>query len=522
MGSGDYADSSSNTEGIVIASTTAAYLYRYGQTTITISYPNNETCDIGSPCDVVQFINNVYIFRGYQTAVPLAVNSITSASTTATVTTATAHGLSSLNWVTVANASPSGYNGIYQITVTGTTTFTYTIGSTLTSPATGIITARPCKPPLIWNLGLSSPAFAVVTTGANPIGAPIIYMPAVDWGQFFVSRFVLPYAKDQLIFSDILGPNNYDPSQNQFRILPGTADWIIAAFPYQDARLLVLYRKSVHTIILDNTSLTIAQSFEITRNFGCVARKSVANCGPSILWLSDQGVVQMSIGDELSLTNTSAPLSDPIQDQIDTINWSAAGAAYGVFFKNRYYLAVPTGSSTVNNALFIYNFLNQAWESIDSFPGGYDIQSFHILSYNGAERLHTVSSLGYVYLMEENQYDEWGVPGNIKQFQIAGSLKTRNYLCDTYDLKKVRRFQLEANLTAGDTFSGSYVLSNPDYTFTPLSYIAAATTDVTLRASVNRRGVSGRLEFSSTAGRPEFKAVIVEAQPFSRATTNFT
>lgn len=522
VGSGLYADSTTNTEGIVICSTATAYLYRYGQATITLAYPANETCAIGDPCCLEQFTNKLYLFRGYSTAATLTVSSITQAAGTATLTTSTNHGLATNAWVTVVGASPDGYNGLAKITVTGATTFTYAVSAALASPATGTITARPSKPPLYWDLNTSTAAFQVVTTGPSASGAPIINMPAVDWGMFFKSRMVLPWSRDQLILSDVLGPESYDPSQTQFRILPGTNDWIIAAFPYQLARLLVLYRKSVHAIYLDGTTLAIAGAYEVTRNFGCVARRSVINCGPSILWLSDLGVIQMSVNSELSLQNTSAPLSDPIQDVIDTINWTYAANAVATFWNNRYYLAVPTNGATINNTILVYNFLNEKWESVDTFPGGFDVLNFHVMTYNGQKRIHAVGTYGYVSLMEENETDQFGAPGSQVNYTITGLLKTRNYLAQTYDMKMVRRYQLEANLTASDSFTATYVLSNPDYSLTVPTYTSASTTDVTIRQTVKRRGISGRIEFTTTAGRPEFKAVIIESSTTSRATINYT
>jgi hypothetical protein len=57
------------------------------------------------------------------------ISSITRAGTTATVTTATNHGRSNGDTVSVWGASPSQYNGTFTITVTGATTFTYTMAS---------------------------------------------------------------------------------------------------------------------------------------------------------------------------------------------------------------------------------------------------------------------------------------------------------------------------------------------------------------------------------------------------------
>lgn len=78
-----------------------------------------------------------------QTPTPQAFTlaSLTRSSTTATATTNAAHGYSTGDYVTIAQASPDGYNGKVKITVTSTTVFTYTVSSGLSTPATGTITA---------------------------------------------------------------------------------------------------------------------------------------------------------------------------------------------------------------------------------------------------------------------------------------------------------------------------------------------------------------------------------------------
>jgi hypothetical protein len=83
----------------------------------------------------------VVMYRTLDTA--QSVSSITRSSSTATVTTAASHGYSTGDWITIAGASQSGYNGTFQITVTAATTYTYDLGSlTPATPATGTITAR--------------------------------------------------------------------------------------------------------------------------------------------------------------------------------------------------------------------------------------------------------------------------------------------------------------------------------------------------------------------------------------------
>ena len=84
------------------------------------------------------------------------------------MTTSDDHELATGDWVTLAGADQVEYGGIYQVTVTGDTTFTVEVAGAPTTPATGTITARPCKPPLVWD-GDVTHDFAVVTTGAHPM-----------------------------------------------------------------------------------------------------------------------------------------------------------------------------------------------------------------------------------------------------------------------------------------------------------------------------------------------------------------
>jgi phage tail sheath protein FI len=71
-----------------------------------------------------------------------SVTSITRAAGIATVTTASAHGFTTGQSVTIAGANQTAYNGTFTITVTGATTFTYTVAGTPATPATGTITAE--------------------------------------------------------------------------------------------------------------------------------------------------------------------------------------------------------------------------------------------------------------------------------------------------------------------------------------------------------------------------------------------
>jgi hypothetical protein len=70
------------------------------------------------------------------------VSTITRTGVTATVTTATAHGLATGDVALIAGATQGDYNGSFVVTVTGATTFTYDVANSPVTPATGTITCR--------------------------------------------------------------------------------------------------------------------------------------------------------------------------------------------------------------------------------------------------------------------------------------------------------------------------------------------------------------------------------------------
>lgn len=70
----------------------------------------------------------------------VALSSLTQTTGTATATTASAHGLRDGMLVRIAGANQTEYNGDHYITVASSTTFTFSVGSGATSPATGTVT----------------------------------------------------------------------------------------------------------------------------------------------------------------------------------------------------------------------------------------------------------------------------------------------------------------------------------------------------------------------------------------------
>jgi hypothetical protein len=80
----------------------------------------------------VRYNTTLQTFEGYSTYNGQTISSITNVTTTATLTTATNHNLTTGTFITVSGATPAAYNGTFSITVVDAVSFTYTM---LTDPA---------------------------------------------------------------------------------------------------------------------------------------------------------------------------------------------------------------------------------------------------------------------------------------------------------------------------------------------------------------------------------------------------
>ena len=381
------------------------------------------------------------------------------------------------------------------------------------------------KDPLEWDGDYTTPTAFVVKDNATP-GAGRIKCPRTNFGVFVSNRLFVPQPDDSqytVLASDILDTDNFYPAESQFRINRGTADRLVGFTPYLENQLIVFFRNSIH--IINNTALTnSAGVFEITRQRGCVARKSVAASGPQYYFLSDDGVYTLqqgldpakNLGVAISKVSGEAlPLSQPIQDQFADVNYAHADKSVGIVFDNKYYLAVPTGSSTTNNKVFVYDILNTAWSSVDSFPAGFQIDDFVTVLHGTSpqrRRLFAVSDKGW-HLIEESTTDITGTIGSVSTTSTAipAKLKTRSYTFGNVDIKRWRRGQVGCEVTNGDQFTIKVNTVDPDRTNTVHTENATTSQDKLIRFGSGRaRGYAANIEIDVTAGQPKFRHISIE------------
>jgi hypothetical protein len=99
-----------------------------------VKLPNGTTAQRSATPTVgsIRYNTTLQAFEGYTTFNGQTISSITNVTTTALLTTAANHNLTTGTFVTVSGATPAAYNGTFSITVVDDTSFTYTM---LTTPA---------------------------------------------------------------------------------------------------------------------------------------------------------------------------------------------------------------------------------------------------------------------------------------------------------------------------------------------------------------------------------------------------
>ena len=389
------------------------------------------------------------------------------------------------------------------------------------------------KTPLEWDGDYSSPTDFVVKANASP-GGGNIQCPNTDFGVFFRNRLIIPQPTDSkysILMSNLLNTDVYTTADAQFRINKGSADFLVGFYPYQEDQLIVFMRNSIH-MINNIATVSAANTYEITRQHGCVARKSIAQSGPQTFFLSDNGVIVLSPGTDPAkglgvaiskVTGETLPMTQQIQNQFDEVNYKYADLACGVVFDNKYYLAVPTGSSTKPNKVFVYDLISSAWISVDSYPAmagslAFQVDDWVICSHGSdptKRRLFACNPTGF-YLMEENETDDNGRKiGSASESgttAIAGKLKTRSFTLGNQNVKRWRRGQLGIKTVDNDAFTIKVNSIDPDNSETVLSHTADSTEETLLRFGTGRiRGYGANVEITVTAGRPSFRHVSLQA-----------
>jgi hypothetical protein len=366
---------------------------------------------------------------------------------------------------------------------------------------------------------------------------PFYYTPA---GTFNSPTYTNRKITDEIAVSDILDSHTFDQIANQFRITGGTTDYLVAMQGFYDDNLVVLNRNSLHIINGTGGSLNDTKVTQLTTEVGCLAKKSVVMKGNAMFFLSDDGVYAVEFLNDYNLRGADEPISKNIQPYIDRINKNLASEAVGVLFNNRYYLAVALDSSAGannaagNNTILVFNFLNKAWESIDTF-GASDFIIKNLIIGSAAERdsIYAVTSLGGLHELEatESSLDSLVSAGATTTFSINSSLTTRGYALGNLDRKRFTDGQVTMQCVDGGLgeYAISFAAEDPDNnqpigtttTFLGGTVLGTGSTPEDETGNIRFRlggirGYVGSLTLTRTIGSPKITSIKVTGSVTNR------
>jgi len=350
----------------------------------------------------------------------VAVTSITHTGGVATVTTSAEHGYLTGADVTIAGSSDTEFNGRFNVTVTSATEFTYEVASS-TSPAGGTITATNNQDYYACTVITSAGESPVTTSGSW--SALNTIMPNCTHGVFIANRLTAPTRYDAsstaygnhrqfIAVSDSL--DHAHTFFNQiFRINFGSDSEIRDLLVYDENRLLIFTDKDVSMVtgyIITNESPGTNTAFSsgvsiqpVIRNYGVSGRGAAVVVGSDVyFYASRRGVVSLAQTEQSKVRGVDMPLSEPVQPLIDRIDPRHEDKIRLAWWDNKLYVALPLDDgSSGNNALLVYDFINQSWVSHDSGTAVTPAE-FFVAQYNSAQRLFYVGTDGFINLVEEN------------------------------------------------------------------------------------------------------------------------
>lgn len=520
-----------------------------------LTLPGSETLD--GEITMIQAMDKVLLFRG---------------------------GIEGLEWIRGASAFTAVASGTYTqpqtftvagtfvdvvngaCTITGLTNNTVAVGDTITIHATNNADFLEFKGETYFVYAANGTSFSfyipvkdLSTIGADTLslgrqvslGGGFIHAPAFPWAIYFQRRIWGTYSyldggsgtftdrniRDEIVAGDILDTDTFDPIQNQFRITGGVADRVVGLHPYFDDTLLVMNRNSIHAISGTIGSLADTSVKELTREIGCLARKSVVTQGNNVFFLSDNGVYGLDFFNDYNLRGIGKPLSEAIQPYMDRISQNLAPDAIGVYFNNRIWMAVPLDSSprqgdaTGNNAILVFNLLNAQWESVDTF-GDPNFLIINLIVGTAGKRndLYAVTATGGIHILDKMDEDYDNIATNAvtgaTQFPILAAMTTRSYMGRTLERKRFTRMSVQMKSgTAQSDIGMTFTTEDPDGSESEVLASSTMngpldpqeTADVRQRIG-GERGFNGSIRIRRVIGRPEIRGTKILATTANRAT----
>jgi hypothetical protein len=216
---------------------------------------------------------------------------------TATVTTSSAHNLVTGNTITVTGTTPAEFNGTYRITVTGATTFTYTMASAPATNAT-IVGTYTIK---YYITGANSNTFAHV----NLFKERLYFVQENSLSFWYLPVDSINGAVTEFPLGGIFKKGGYLQAMGTWTIDAGYGVDDLAVFVTSNGEVAV-YKGSDPS---DPNDWSLVGIWNIGQTF---ARKCVFKFGGDILLLTQDGLVPLSAGLQSTRLDPRVNITDKI------------------------------------------------------------------------------------------------------------------------------------------------------------------------------------------------------------------
>jgi len=280
--------------------------------------------------------------------------------------------------------------------------------------------------------------FRVLPAASTPGNTKI---PPCSHGVYFQNRLFVVDARDALAYRDTVWVSDFggvssvlegNGAWNNFKINVGSRDRLTGVYKFNDTTLIAAKTGSIYVVSgIGGTNAELqanASLDEVTTEYGCSAPDSFVQVGSDLWFLAHKrGIVSITMTAQNKLQGVDIPVSRDVEKLVRRINWEHADTAVAAFNDNRAFFAVPIDSSTVNNAVLVYDTATQAWAGVD-LGDAIRPKDWLKYTYAGAERLHFLHKDGYLYLYEDGFFDHVAdASGIITYTSIPMKFRTRGY-----------------------------------------------------------------------------------------------
>lgn len=277
--------------------------------------------------------------------------------------------------------------------------------------------------------------------GSWPTSPPIATTSAWLGNYLFLAGY--PTQLDWVFFSANLDPTSF-PVANIRKINTGDGQAVKKLQPFRLNELIVYKERSIFDLDISNDPAVDGFTvMPISKDVGTPAPRSVVFLGNDQWFLSSPPYAIRA----LTRTQFNKILveiqSRPIQDIFDgsgdrVLNTVHVDKAAAILYENKYIIAIPTGSSAVNDFVLVYDFLTSSWWTIDGwYPRDWLVKD-NILYYTDANDGRvvkcfsgTVGDFGTVHSSASGpttaiayEYDsrgiDFGYPENYKNLDSIG------------------------------------------------------------------------------------------------------